>query len=161
MFRQLKDVVAWAIDEFKSLRTRCPICGSSNLNEVTRISFISPYGADQCAYCSTEHLCLACGAEGCFDNSNDPKIEEAITKAISRRSIKSVASLEAKGYKRAYIERCTGLRIGHLARCEKASKFSVEMYALLRLIECQPELLTVAKNNYSDDMKILVLEGNS
>jgi len=150
-----------AISIWKRVRTRCPICGSSNLNEVTHTRVITPYGADQCAYWSTEHKCLACGAEGCFDDSNDPKIEEAITEAVSRRAIKSIAILASKGWKRAYIERCLGFRIGHLARCELSGKFSVEMYALLRLIECQPELLTVAKNNYSDDMKILVSMENS
>jgi hypothetical protein len=57
----------------------------------------------------------------------------------------SLDHLEVKGYSTARIERCLGLNIGTFNKYKEQNVFPREAYVLLRIIECQPELLTLAK----------------
>jgi len=126
----------------------CPICGSTDIDVRQDMRSMNPLGAGLIFIDQFKCHCKDCNAEGDFSNDNDLLIEEAIKEAITKRAIQSLDILAENGQSTAWIERCLGLNIGTFKKYKEQNVFPREAYVLLRFIECQPELLTLAKLNY-------------
>jgi len=100
-------------------------------------------------------MCNTCKESGDFTGANDVLIDKAISEALTKRAIESLDTLAEKGHSTTWIERCLGLNVGFLRKCREQNLFSRETYTLLRFIECQPELLNLAKLGYPPVEKVI------
>jgi len=133
----------------------CPVCGSVDIAIRQDMRSMNPMGAGVIFIDQVNHYCNVCKASGDFTGENDHRIEAAIQDALTKRAIESLDKLAEQGNTATWIERCLGLEIGFLKRCREYNEFSRETYTLLRFIECQPELLTLAKLGYPPIEKVI------
>lgn len=133
----------------------CPVCGSVDIAIRQDMRSMNPMGAGVIFIDQVNHYCNACKESGDFTGENDGRVEAAIQEALTKRGIESLDKLAEQGNTATWIERCLGLEIGFLKRCRANNYFSRETYVLLRFIECQPELLTLAKFDYPPIEKVI------
>ena len=141
-------------DEFPS-EIVCPVCGSVDIEIRQDIRSMNPMGAGCIFIDQVNHYCNACKECGDFTGVNDALIDKAIDEVLAKRAIESLDTLAAKGFTPTWIERCLGLHVGFLRKCREQNLFSRETYTLLRFIECQPELLNLARMNYPPIEKVI------
>lgn len=69
---------------------RCPVCNSGNFGRTkeTRSMSLLPYYKDEKFQVEVDnYICLECGTEGDFDNTNDEKITNVMREAKADRAV--------------------------------------------------------------------------
>ena len=117
---------------------RCPVCNSGNFGrtkETRNMSLLPYYKNEKFQVEVDNYICLECGAEGDFDNTNDEKITNVMRKAKADRSVAILDCLKHHNLSPIFICLTFGLPLDTMKKWSEKQFTDSEVALLIILYE--------------------------